>query len=254
MVIWLSHSREAGYDGSDRSNDSDGAGTSSRFGVHRDIVPRETFGTLVELAEAHARARSDRDALLEAARQQAARIVADAQSDAARLREAAAQEHEAAAEQGFQEGMARGLAQWLDRLAMSGNDAHRVQLRMRERMAEIVMAAVGQIVRSENVDGLFERALSVVDRIIEGATYLRVSTHPDEHAAAQRAFDLLAARWRELGRPIPLSVVPDKRLEPGSCVCESDLGIVDASISTQLRTMQSAVSRALRDSIEEEQR
>jgi type III secretion protein L len=251
MVIWLSHPRDASHDAS-RDGGVDG-GTPSRFGVPSDIVPRETFGTLVELAEAHTRAQFDRDALLDAARQEAARMIADAQSEASRVREAAAREYEAAAGQGFQEGMARGLAQWLDRLAASGNDAHRIQLRMRQRMAEIVMTAVGQIVRSENVDGLFERALSVVDRIVEGATYLRVSVHPDDYPAAQRAFDLLAARWRDLGRSIPLSVVPDKRLESGSCVCESDLGIVDASISTQLRTMQSAVSRVLQDSMEEEQ-
>ena len=61
----------------------------------------------------------------------------------------------------------------------------------------------------------------------------------------------LAARWRDLGQPIPLSVMADKRLEPGSCVCESDFGTVDASLDTQLRAMRSAVSRALKRSVEE---
>jgi type III secretion protein L len=243
MAIWLSHPGLASLDG------SDGSPAPTRFGVQRDIVSRETFGTLVELQEAYARARADRDALLDAAREEAAQIVAAARTAADALLDAAAREREGAAERGFQEGMAQGLAQWLDRLAVSGSDAHQIQLRMQRRMAEIVMAAVEQIVRSEKVDALFERALGVVDKIIEGATYLRVAVHPGDLPAAQQAFELLAARWRDLGRPVPLSVIPDKRLEPGSCMCESDLGLVDASISTQLRTMQGAVQRALKESI-----
>jgi type III secretion protein L len=239
MVIWLSHPRQAGQ--------GDSAAT-TRFGVHRDIVPRETFGVLLELDAAYARAQSDRDVLLEAARQEAGQIVAAAQAEIGQLREAAAREYQAAAERGFQDGMAKGLAEWLDRLAVSGSDALQVQQKMQQRMAEIVMAAVEQIVRSENTDALFERALNVVDRITEGATYLRVAVHPDDHPAAQHVFDRLSVRWRDLGRPLPLLVVPDKRLERGSCVCESDLGIVDASISTQLRTMQTAVARALKES------
>jgi len=247
MAIWLSHPGRASLDA------GDGSPAPTRFGVQRDIVPRETFGTLVELEDAYARARADRDALLDATREEAAQIVEQAQTEADALLDAAVREREDAADRGFQEGMAQGLAQWLERLAVSGNDAHRIQLSMQQRMAEIVMAAVEQIVRSEKTDALFERALSVVDKIIEGATYLRVAVHPDDLPAAQQAFDLLAARWRDLGRPLPLSVLADKRLEPGSCMCESDLGIVDAGISTQLRTMQSAVARALKDSILEGQ-
>jgi type III secretion protein L len=34
-------------------------------------------------------------------------------------------------------------------------------------------------------------------------------------------------------------------------VCESDFGTVDASLDTQLRAMRSAVSRALKRSVEE---
>jgi len=51
-----------------------------------------------------------------------------------------------------------------------------------------------------------------------------------------------------------LSVVADKRLPPGSCLCESDFGAVDASLATQLRAMRSAVSRALKQSVNEMQR
>jgi type III secretion protein L len=45
--------------------------------------------------------------------------------------------------------------------------------------------------------------------------------------------------------------VADKRLEAGSCICESDFGSIDASLTTQLRAMRSAVARALKHSLRE---
>jgi type III secretion protein L len=73
-----------------------------------------------------------------------------------------------------------------------------------------------------------------------------VAVHPDDLDDARTAFNGLASRWRELGRPLPLTVVADRRLARGSCLCESDLGLIDASVSTQLRTMRAAISRALK--------
>lgn len=253
MAIWLSRPGRASHDSGESESDMHGGAAPTRFGVPSDIVPREVFGALVDIQAAHARARADRDALLAAAKEAAARIVAAARAEAQALLDAAAREREGASERGFEEGMAQGLAQWFGRLSAASDDAQQIQMRMRQRMAEIVMAAVEQIVRSEKSDALFARAIEVVNRIIEGATYLRVAVHPDDHPAAQQAFDMLAVRWRELGRPLSVQVIPDKRLDLGSCICESDLGIVDASMATQLRTMHSAVERALNDTVIEQQ-
>jgi type III secretion protein L len=122
---------------------------------------------------------------------------------------------------------------------------------MRERIASIVTVAVEQIVQVQQADQLFERALSAVDRIVEGATWLRVAVSPVDYDKACVAFERLSARWRDLGRPFPLSVVADKRLAPGSCLCESDFGAIDASLATQMRAMRLAVSRALKQSASE---
>ena len=38
-----------------------------------------------------------------------------------------------------------------------------------------------------------------------------------------------------------LDVVPDARLERGSCLLESELGVVDASLETQLKALENAL-------------
>jgi type III secretion protein L len=238
MVIWLSEPREASS-----------AAQEMRFGVHGDIVARETFGALVDLDAAYARAADDAQAQLEAAREEAARLVEAGRAEAQALLDDARNEYDQAARRGFDEGMAQGIAQWLEDIARDGEEARTAQARMRSRMAEIVAMAVEQIVRSEGNGALFERALVAVDGIVEGSTYLRVAVHPDDLDDARAAFDAFARRWRDLGRPLPLTVTADTRLAPGSCLCESDLGFIDASVTTQLRTMRAAISRALKASV-----
>lgn len=244
MAIWLKSARSA-------PGEMDINGLVARVGAARDVIPRETFGTLVSIDAAYTALAADREALLAAAREEAAEIVAAGQAQAGQIIEEARREYDTAAEQGYRDGCDRALADWMERLADVADAQSQLQIRMRERLAGIVASAVEQIVRVERHEALFERALATVDRIVDGATYLRVAVHPDDYDEAKATFDRLAARWLELGRPIPLSVVADKRLGPGSCVCESDFGTVDASLDTQLRAMRSAVSRALKRSVEE---
>jgi type III secretion protein L len=241
MVIWLSEHGQAAASDAQRL----------RFGVHGDIVARETFGALVDLDAAYARVSQDAQTELDAAREEAARIVEAGRLDAEALIEEAKREHEEAAARGFDEGMAQGIAQWMENIVHAGGEARDAQAQMRARMAEIVAMAVEQIVRTERTGALFERALAAVDGIVEGSTYLRVAVHPDDYDDARAAFDAFATRWRELGRPLPLTVSADARLSRGSCLCESDLGLIDAGVTTQLRTMRAAISRALKVSVQQ---
>jgi type III secretion protein L len=242
MVIWLR---------SDRTSLSPDAST---VGAHGDVISRDAFGALMEIDEAYAQLAADREAMLVEAQFEAERILDAAREQAEAIVEEARREYETAAERGYRDGEQRALSEWMERLALSHADERRLQSKMRERLAQIVTLAVEQIVNVQESRSLFEKALSAVDRIVEGATYLRVSVSPGDYEVANSAFERLAARWRELGRPFPLSVIADKRLAPGSCLCESDFGAVDASLATQLRAMRSAVSRALKQSVNEMQR
>lgn len=237
MVIWLRSDR--------RSAEPDAA----HVGAHADIIPRDAFGALMEIDEAYAQLAADREAMLADARLEAEDMLSAAREQAQSVVAEARREYEGAVAQGYRDGERRALADWMERLAGSYDDERRLQTRMRERLAQIVTVAVEQIVQVQESCSLFDKALGAVDRIVEGATYLRVSVSPSDVGVARNAFERLAERWRELGRPFPLSVVPDKRLPPGSCLCESDFGAVDASLATQLRAMRTAVSRALKQAV-----
>ena len=231
MVIWLRNATEAMAVG--------GAGASS------EVIRREDAGRLVELDEGFEMLADEREAVLEQARREAQTLLDDARCEAEALKNEALQMKARAEEEGYNAGMARALAAWHDRAASADTGYRRVRERMRERLAELVTQAVEQIVVTEDAKTLFERALSTVDRIAEKASYLTVCVNPADHDEAERVFGRFADESAARGRIIKLIVQDDKRLAPGSCICESDFGVVDASLDTQIRALKAATERAL---------
>lgn len=239
MVIWLRQSRVAAS-----------AGELAGIGVSARVVRREEYAAAMSLDESVETTRAQCEALLDAARERAAAIIEQAEHDAGQLLERAQTEYAQAASRGYDDGTKRAAEEWFARSAQAMIDRKAVQLSLRERMAELVVAAVEQITRHEDRAVLFARAVSAVERLVEGADYLKVRVHPDDYEAAQREFRLASAGWNKGGRAVVLSVSPDRTLAPGSCLCESDLGIVDASLDVQLNAVRAAVGRAIERSRE----
>ncbi|WP_323074052.1 type III secretion system stator protein SctL [Mycetohabitans endofungorum] len=228
---------------------SDGAG--ARVGAPRDVISAKEFGALLSIEEAYAQLEKDRQQTIEQAKAEAAELIHAANESAQRILEEARIKYETAAQTGYQDGEQRALSQWMERLAELSDSERRMQVRMRERLAQIVTVGVERIVQVQHGNALFERALEVVDRIVEGAAYVRILVSEADHDKACIAFERLAARWREMGRPFPLTVVADRKLPVGSCICESDFGSIDASLATQLRAMRTAITRALKRSLDD---
>lgn len=223
----------------------------ARVGADRDVISASEFGTLLSIEQAYAQLEKDRQQTIEQAKAEAAELVHVANETAQRILEDARRKYETAAQDGYRDGEQRALSQWMERLAELSDSERRMQVRMRERLAQIVTIGVERIVQVQHGNALFERALEVVDRIVEGAAYVRIIVSEADHDKACMAFERLAARWREMGRPFPLTVVADRKLPVGSCICESDFGSIDASLATQLRAMRTAITRALKRSLDD---
>lgn len=238
MVIWLRTPRLA-LPKAARSDEA------VSVGVDGGVIRREDLGMILSLDEGYQRMRADRDELLAAARERAVAIIAAAQREADRLRADAQRENEEAARLGYEEGIKQATEEWFARSAQVAAERKSLQASLRERMAEVVVAAVEQITRHEDRSVLFARAVNAVERLVDGGDYLKVRVHPDDYPTAQREFTLASAGWNKGGRLVLLSVTSDRALKPGSCICESDLGMIDASLEVQLNAVRAAVMRAV---------
>lgn len=210
-----------------------------------DILRHETYATLVALDEAAQACGLRHRAILADAERRAQDIIACAQEEALVLDEQARQRFADAEQRGYEAGKTQAIAEWYARFAQHASEQRDMHETLRERLAELVVVAVEQIVRSEDSGALFARSASALDRIAEGCAYLKVRVHPDDQEAASREFGRFSDEMRQRGRAAPVTVLADRELPPGACICESDLGMVDASLATQLAAMRAAVERAL---------
>ncbi len=185
---------------------------------------------------------------LEQARQQAEQIVAQANAQADALIEQAHASIDEARNQGYAEGEARALNEWHERQARQTLKRSTEVRGMNVKLAEVVTSAVERIVHTEGRTALYQRALKSVQTLSRQATAMTLRVGLGDIDAAQDSIASIAY-LQEAG--LTLEVVVDSSLPPGSCVFESDVGVVDASLHTQLNALKAAMERAVRRAIVE---
>jgi type III secretion protein L len=101
-------------------------------------------------------------------------------------------------------------------------------------VTEAVERVIGEMDESERIVRIVRTALSAVRN--QKRVVVRVAP-ADEKAVTEGLAPMIA---RGHGASGFLDVVMDPRLPVGSCILESELGVVDASLETQLRALEKA--------------
>lgn len=175
-------------------------------------------------------ARAEANTILEAARRQAAEVLAAAAADAERVR------GEARAA-----GMAEARAEAAAMMVSARADAEQVRQEARETAlalaARIATKIAGRTIALDPavVVDIAEQSLAEC-RAREGRVVLRV--HPDELATIQRQRPRLASR---LEAAAELELIADPEIAPRGCVVETPIGRVDAQLATQLDALERAL-------------
>lgn len=222
MVIWL--------------NDSTGS-----LGVEDGIVRAEDVQHLLTLQDCRRVLAEQQDQLLQSAQRQAEALLAQAQQQADTLLDSARREAEHNARLGYEQGRRRAVQEWQARQIGYALDRGQALRALHQKLAGIVTGAVERIVRSESREALYQRALDSVGGLTHGATSLSLRVNPADYDEASSALAALP----EPPHGVTLQVTADDSLQPGSCVFESDLGVLDASLHTQLHGLRTAMERAV---------
>ena len=171
----------------------------------------------------------------------AAEIIAAAEADAARIREEAKAAFEAEKRRGYEKGLDDGkmeiAMQKLDQVDSSVAFMEGVE----EKMAEIVMKAlktcVTEIGDREMVVQIVRKTMAAVIRTQRTVT-LKVAADQVEN---------VRARVSELTVAFPtietFDVVEDPRLKGAACVLETEAGVADASVDTQLAAIEKSLKK-----------
>lgn len=168
---------------------------------------------------------------LNAAQAQAAQVAADARAA-----------YEAERARGHAEGREEAQLEQAERMIEQVGRAVDYFGRVEQRMVELVMQAVQRIVADFDDRA---RVLAVVKgalAVLRNQKQLTLRVPPAQLAAVQAAHNDLLAAFPGVGY---LDVVPDPRLAADACILESEIGVVEASISGQLQALRKAFAAVL---------
>ena len=171
----------------------------------------------------------------------ATEIIAAAEAEAARIREEAKAAFEAEKQRGYEKGLSDGkmeiAMQKLDQVDSSVAFMEGVE----EKMAEVVMKAlktcVMEIGDHEMVVQIVRKTMAAVIRTQRTVT-LKV---------APELVEAVRTRVSELTAAFPtietFDVVEDPRLKGAACVLETEAGVADASVETQLAAIEKSLKK-----------
>jgi type III secretion protein L len=212
-----------------------------RLGVEEGVVRAAEMELLESLEQLRRRAEEARAQLLQAAQAQADAVLAAAHEQAQEVGAQARREAQALHRQAREDGLQQAMQEWRERQVDGAIDKSRAMREMHARLAEVVTHAVERIVHSEDRGALYQRALKNVQSLTRGASTLRLRVGTEDHAVASACLGALDARAAGL----EIELVADASLRPGSCIFESDTGVLDASLQTQLDGLRGAMERAV---------
>ena len=171
----------------------------------------------------------------------AAEIVAAAEAEAARIREEAKEAFEDEKRRGYEKGISDGkmeiAMQKLDQVDSSVAFMESVE----EKMADVVMKALRTCVMEI---GDHEMVVQIVRKTM--AAVIRTQRTVTLKVAADQV-DNVRARVSELTMAFPtietFDVVEDPRLKGAACILETEAGVADASVETQLAAIEKSLKK-----------
>ena len=173
----------------------------------------------------------DADGILNEARDQAVRIVAEAQNAFDKERE-----------RGYQEGHEEARLEQVEQ--MIGNISRTVDYfsKVEGQMVDLVMRAVRKIVNdfddNERVLIAVKSALSVM----RNQKQITLRVNPQQADIVKGHINDILAAFPGVGY---MDIIADHRLKEDDCIVESEIGMIEASLEGQLAALRSAFEKVL---------
>ncbi|MBV9155120.1 MAG: hypothetical protein JO097_02590 [Acidobacteriaceae bacterium] len=176
------------------------------------------------------------------ASQDASEIIAQAQDEAQQIVSEAQKKAQSISDSAREDGYQTSAAQWYDALAQARESRDRylaanetALLKLAVRIAEKL---IGQELRTspDTVLGIVKEALRSARR----AASIVIHAHP---ADAVLLNERISALRKLAGLTREIEIIPDAGLSRGDCVVESEIGVIDARLDTQLKNIERVLTK-----------
>ena len=173
----------------------------------------------------------------------AQRLIDIARHEASLIKQQALDEAEAMRQEGFRRGQEEGKAAIADQILNTMSQSAAYFSKVEDVMVELVVRAVKHVLGEVNQRDLIER---VVHRALESTRNENQVTVRVSPAQADALKERIGSMLQKFPKIQFLDVQPDTRLPDDGCVLETEIGVVDASLETQLKAIEKALIRAMK--------
>ena len=167
-------------------------------------------------------------------------ILAKAQAQAAQLLDDAQREKEKVLAESTERGYAAGLDRWNDALADAWKQREEFLARHEAELVKLAVAIAKKIIGHSvvmNPDIVLQTAKEAL-RSVRSERRVTIKVNPADEAALREQAASLKMLGPEIGE---LAIIGNPAIEAGGCIVESDLGMIDAQIGTQLASIENAL-------------
>jgi type III secretion protein L len=176
------------------------------------------------------------------ATREASDVVALAQEKARQIIEEALREQDSIRERARQEGNAQGLAEWNRVLTEANQRADELTNSWEETMLRLSVRVAEKII-GEQLRVHPETIVEIIREVMKNIRPGKRLTIQVNQADAQQARARIDRIKDGLSTSSEIEIVASGSVSPGGCLIESELGIIDARLETQLKCLEEALVR-----------
>ena len=170
-------------------------------------------------------------------------IVAAAEADAARIREEAKAEFEAEKKRGYEEGLQKGkmeiAMQKLEQVDQSVAFMESVEGKMADVVMKALKSFMAEVGDREMVVNIVRKTM---DAVIRTQRHVTLKVAPEMSQTVKERISSIQAAYSTVDT---IDVVEDPRLKGPACVLETEAGVADASVDSQLAAIERSIKRHL---------
>ena len=174
---------------------------------------------------------------------EAGELLAAAREKAAAMEKQAEEAYERKREEGYRDGLEEGKLEHAEKMMETILSSVEFIEGIEDTLVSVVNQAIRKIIGDmddrERIVCIVRNALNTV----RGQQKVTVRVAPADEAAVAQALSAMTAG--SSGSAF-LTIVADARLSRDSCILESELGVVDASLETQLKAFENAFHSKIR--------
>lgn len=174
---------------------------------------------------------------------EADKILDEAKARAKEILKNAEKAYEEQKARGYLDGQTEGKLEHAEKLMETALSSIEFLEKIESTVVDIVNESIMKVIGELDADERIVRIVRTALQHVRNQQQIVIRVAPSDEKAVRSALEAMIQNRSPRGF---LDISADPRLEQGSCILESELGIIDASLSTQLKAIENALKNKIK--------